>query len=55
MNRLKYDIRKHDNKAIKCGQATESTHVLVTITSRRWYHSLFRGFAWEREWSGIIA
>ena len=55
MNTLRYDTRKHDNKAIKCGQATGSAHVTVVITDRRWYHNLFRGFAWEREWAGVIA
>lgn len=55
MNRLKYNTLKHDNRAIKCGQASNSAHVLVTITGRRWYHSLFRGFAWEREWASVIA
>lgn len=55
MNRLKYNTQKHDNRAIRCGQASGSAHVLVTITGRRWYHNVFRGFSWEREWTGVIA
>ena len=42
--------------AIACalGQATSSAHVHVTITGRKWWHNLFRGLAWEREWAGVL-
>lgn len=48
-------LLRHDNYALRLGQATGALHVHVTITGRRWFHNLFRGLAWEREWAGVIA
>lgn len=53
-------LLKHDNLAVRLGQATGSSHVSIVITGRRgglvgWWHSLFRGLSWEREWACVIA
>ena len=47
-------LLKHDNLAVRLGQATGSSHVSIVITGRKWWHNLFRGLAWEREWAGIL-
>lgn len=52
-------LLRHDNLAVRLGQATASAHVLVTITPRSTglvalWRSLTRGFLWEREWAGVI-
>ena len=49
-------VRQRANRlAIKLGQVTGSDHVFIVIKARPWYHWLFRGLAWEREWAKILA
>jgi hypothetical protein len=40
-----------DRLAIKLGRITGSSHVLITIKPRRWWHNLSLQLAWQREWA----
>lgn len=47
-------LMPHNLRACRLGQATGSSHVLVTVTARKWYHNIIRGLLWEREWAMVI-